>query len=111
VNGTSIGDVDGAFGDDLLLNPSSNNVTSTAYTLFSVSFSVASPQTKYIAFAMYTAGGGPCAGVAMYIDDITITYNTAFSPGTASASTTTPACAGTSTLTLTGYSPASAPIQ
>lgn len=62
-----------AAGSDIIM--ASTAVSSAAYTLYKASFTVSSPESKYIGFQMFRAGTGGTAGAQLMIDDIVITKN------------------------------------
>lgn len=62
-----------ATGSNILLSSGSNNVTSTTYSLFSAAYYSSVTENKYVGFQLYSAGGGACGSLALYLDDISIT--------------------------------------
>jgi len=58
-----------ATGSDIILNASSNNVTSSSWVKYTAGFTVTSNETKFIGFQMLQSGTG---GAQMILDDISI---------------------------------------
>ncbi|MBI2967287.1 MAG: SprB repeat-containing protein [Bacteroidetes bacterium] len=62
--------IKGATGSDVIM---ASTAVSTAYTLYSGTFSVTTTESKYIGFQMFFAGGGGQSGSQMQIDNVVIT--------------------------------------
>ncbi|MBP2284311.1 hypothetical protein H4V97_002629 [Flavobacterium sp. CG_23.5] len=58
-----------ATGSDIILNASSENVTSSSWVKYTAGFTVAANETKYIGFQMFQSG---TPGAQMLLDDISI---------------------------------------
>ena len=86
-------------GGDILLNPAGNNVLSTAYVLYTVSWVAAVTESKYVGFQMMGTGGGGCGAINLGIDDITIVQSVAPPPCVASGNNF---CSGAWAPTLNG---------
>jgi hypothetical protein len=61
-----------ATGSDALLDPATNNVTSTTYTKYSISWKQTTTETVYIGFYMSTTSSGTNKIGQMHIDDFSL---------------------------------------
>ncbi len=64
--------ISGATGEDAMLNPATNNVSTTTYTKFTCTWRQTVTESKYVGFYMTTASSGTNKIGKLHIDDVTI---------------------------------------